>query len=1026
MSNSKSFFARFSLPILMAFAFAAPLLIQGAQKAVKSNSNKVQDWLPKTFRETTELRWFRQHFIADQFVLISWDGCTLGDNPELPGAKPDDPRIERLAKLLLQGQEDGEKPKPGEPAGYKGMFQAVTTARRLLSDLTSKPSEIPYVDAHKRLQGVLIGPDDKQTCIVVMLSDAAIKSFRTVLGRHVANGSLPWQRKPGILWEALEQCGIPKESVHLGGPPVENVAIDEEGSRTIARLGGISALLGIALAWWSLRSIRLTAIVFTCGFLSAAAGLAAVYWSGYTMDAVLMSMPSLLYVLAISGSVHLVNYYRESIKDHGLEGAPDNAIKLGWKPALLCSVTTGIGVGSLYVSDLEPIRKFGVFSALGMMLMLIMLFLFLPAALQMWPARAWLPKKKDEDDHHNRHHDPHAGTIWSEEIWSAASSFLIRYNRAVTIGCLLFISIVGYGVTKLHTSIDLLKLFDESARVRQDYAWLEKHVARLVPMEVVVRFPKDTIRDEEIDVAVGQIPDTLSLLERMEMVAWIQGTIEKEIGPEGRDLVGPPMAAATFAPSVPEGRDVRALARRITTNAQLEASHRNLAKSGYLATDASDGAELWRISLRAAAFRNLDYGQFVESVRLVVEPVLAAQRLRQLVLQRLVADHPGESFAGDTVCIWDPRGGKPVADDAQDEPHGKIDPQMVFAHSWKLFLQNARLKLTVASYDLAALDDAQRTKLFDALKKFDSVVLAGPFTDAQIKELQNAGIRVLDARDVSPSEISIAAISEPPSADTISAVYTGVVPIVYKAQRALLENLMQSSFWSFVTITPLLMLVSRSVAGGAVAMLPNVLPVLVIFGAMGWLGIKIDIGSMMAASIALGVAVDDTIHYLTWYRKDLNRLRDRRAAIRSAYRHCAPPTIQAAMISGLSLSVFVLSTFTPTQRMGWLMLSILMAGMIAELVMLPALLAGPLGRAFPIRPQRRKDGDDKHPSQSSPPPHEHTALPPTKESAPKEPARVMIDSGEPAFSAGSHPPHAFTLRDRLASLRRGARDAGQP
>jgi predicted RND superfamily exporter protein len=1017
MTNSKPFFTRFSLPILMAFAFAAPLLIQGAQKAVKSNSNKVQDWLPQDFRETTELRWFRQHFIADQFVLISWEGCTLGGNPELPDAKSDDPRIERLAKFLVPNP--GVKPAPGEPAGYKGMFQAVTTARRLLDDLTSKPSEIPYTDAHKRLQGVLIGPDDKQTCVVVMLSDAAIKSFRSVLGRHVANGSLPWQRKPGVLWEALEQCGIPRESVHIGGPPVENVAIDEEGGRTIARLGGISGLLGIALAWWSLRSIRLTAIVFACGFLSAAAGLAAVYWSGYTMDAVLMSMPSLLYVLAISGSVHMVNYYRESIKEHGLDGAPDNAIKLGWKPALLCSVTTGIGLGSLYVSDLEPIRKFGVFSALGMMLMLIMLFLFLPAALQMWPARAWLPKKKDDDDHHHRHHDPHAGTIWSEELWSAASGFLIRNHAAVTVGCILVVSVVGFGVTKMHTSIDLLKLFDDSARVRQDYAWLEKHVARLVPMEVVVRFPADALRPNEVDVEVDQIPDTLSFLERMEMVAWIQATIEKQIGPEGSDLVGPPMAAATFAPAVPEGRDVRALARRITTNAQLEASHRNLTKSGYLSTDASDGAELWRISLRAAAFRDLDYGQFVESVRLIVEPVLAAQRLRQLVLQQLVADHPGESFAGDTVCVWDPRGGKSVAADAQDEPQGKIDPQLIFAHTWKLFLQNARLKLTLASYDLAALDDAQRTKLFDALKKFDSVVLAGHFTDAQVQEIQTAGIRVLDARNISPDRASLAVSSEP-SADAISAVYTGVVPIVYKAQRALLENLMQSTFWSFVTITPLLMLVSRSIAGGAVAMMPNVLPVLVIFGAMGWLGINIDIGSMMAASIALGVAVDDTIHYLTWYRKDLNRLRDRRAAIRTAYRHCAPPTIQAAMISGLSLSVFVLSTFTPTQRMGWLMLSILMAGMIAELVMLPALLAGPLGKAFPIRPQRRKDSDEKHPPQSSPPPHERAPLPPSK-----EPARVMIDNGEPSFSAGSHPPHAFTLRDRLASLRRGARDAGK-
>ncbi|MEX2093585.1 MAG: MMPL family transporter, partial [Pirellulales bacterium] len=867
----------------------------------------------------------------------------------------------------------------------------------------------------------LIGPDNEQTCVVVMLSDAAIKSFRSVLGRHVADGSLPWQRKPGILWEALEQCGIPKASVRLGGPPVENVAIDEEGSRTIARLGAISGVLGLILAWWSLRSIRLTAIVFACGILSAAAGLAAVYWTGNTMDAILMSMPSLLYVLAISGAVHLVNYYREAIKEHGLEGAADEAIRLGWKPALLCSVTTGIGLGSLYVSDIEPIRKFGVFSALGVFLMLIMLFLLLPAALQMWPSRAWLPKKGEGDDGPHKRHDPHAGTMWSEAVWSTVCSFLIRHNAAVTIACILFISVVGYGVTKIRTSIDLLKLFDSSAQVRQDYVWLEQNVARLVPMEVVVRFPKDSIRDNEIDVEVAQIPDTLSFLERMEMVAWIQDTIKRELGPDGRNLVGPPMAAATFAPAVPGGRrDVGWIGRPATTNAQLEASHKNLTKSGYLATDASDGAELWRVSLRAAAFRGLDYGQFVESVRSVVEPVLAAQRLRELVLGQLVSDHPGESFAGDSVCIWDPRTAA-VADDAADKKQA-VDPQKIFTDSWKLFLDNARLKPTFASYDLGKLDQTQKSKLFEALKKFDCVAVTGPFTDAQIKEIRDAGIRVADARDVSPGQYNFVVSNEQPSADMISAVYTGVVPIVYKAQRALLDSLMQSTFWSFVTITPLLMLVSRSIAGGAVAMMPNVLPVLVIFGAMGWLGINVDIGSMMSASIALGVAVDDTIHFLTWYRGDLDRLRDRRAAIRSAYRHCAPPTLQAAMISGLSLSVFVLSTFTPTQRLGWLMMSILLAGAVAELIMLPALLAGPLGKAFPIRRPPPKPGDNHLL------PHDDTIPPREIETRParKEPARVMVDSGEPELSAGHHQPHAFTLRDRLAGLRRSARDGGKP
>ncbi|MCI0360357.1 MAG: MMPL family transporter, partial [Planctomycetaceae bacterium] len=150
----------------------------------------------------------------------------------------------------------------------------------------------------------------------------------------------------------------------------------------------------------------------------------------------------------------------------------------------------------------------------------------------------------------------------------------------------------------------------------------------------------------------------------------------------------------------------------------------------------------------------------------------------------------------------------------------------------------------------------------------------------------------------------------------------------------------------------------RSFSAGIVAMIPNVLPIVMVFGGMGWLGIDVDVGSMMTASIALGVAVDDTIHYLNWFRDALDRTGDRKQAIVEAYKHCATPTIQAATISGLGLSIFAVSTFTPTQRFGVLMLVILWMGAIAELIFFPALLAGPLGAMF--KP-RKKSGQDSRP-----------------------------------------------------------------
>src|SRR5206468_10130393 len=110
--------------------------------------------------------------------------------------------------------------------------------------------------------------------------------------------------------------------------------------------------------------------------------------------------------------------------------------------------------------------------------------------------------------------------------------------------------------------------------------------------------------------------------------------------------------------------------------------------------------------------------------------------------------------------------------------------------------------------------------------------------------------------------------------------------------------------------------------------------------------------------IALGVAVDDTIHYLSWFRVELNACGDRRQAILTTYKRCATPTLQAAVISGLGLSIFAFSTFTPTQRFGYLMLSILWCGVVAELIFFPALLAGPLGCVF--KPGKKRG--EQHPS----------------------------------------------------------------
>lgn len=964
------FFARYAKWILACFALASPLIVYSAVHTMRSNSNKVQDWLPATFAETHDLAAFREFFAADQFVIVSWEGCRLGGNPADPNAAPDDPRIERLARMLTSSDLD-DSPGPDAQIAPR-FFGSVTTGRRVLEQLTSPPISVPHDVAVERLKGSLIGPDGRQTCLIVTLTDEALAHLRDAIGR---GGTRPLRTDdaPGALFQAVDACGIPAESVHVGGPPVDNVAIDEEGERTLLRLAGLSGLLGLVLAWWSLRSIKLTLIVFSTGLWSALSGLAAVWLTGENSDALLMSMPALVYVLAVSGAIHIINYYRGAVDEDGVSGAPERAIIHAWKPALLCSLTTAFGLLSLCASDLEPIRKFGLYSAVGVLLMLGVLLLFLPAALQVWPV-APRNRRRPGGALGENSFGGGADASRADRIWRGFGSLVIRRHAIFAIGCLLAVIAVGWGITRTRTSVDLLKLFDSKSQILADYRWLEEHLGRLIPMEVVLRFSPETQRPEPGQETADDLPNEsrasaagmaeqtgepfgrLSFLDRMEVVSVVQQSIERQLGPGGRNLIGRTLSAITFAPELPSQSGATLnYVRRSAINRRLTASRQEFEESGYFRIDPADGSELWRISLRVAAFEDVDFGQFVEDLQQAVEPVLAADSHRSEVLRAIASKRVDGRAAGANVLLWQRIAGAPVpmCDDADPpsvsgSPVGVSKPastDSVVAASMRTFLRRDRLRVAETRQDP---DDLPQATL-DRLRAFDAVVLAGEFDSEEINRIRGAAGRVVISAPPPSMGHSSAGASRRADAE-ITATYTGVVPIVYKTQRVLLASLVESTFWSFVTITPLMMLVCRGVAAGAVAMLPNVLPVLVIFGGMGWLALPIDIGSMMAASIALGVAVDDTIHYLAWFRGDLASYGNRPLAILCAYRRCAMPTLQTALVNGLGLSVFIFSTFTPTRQFGFLMLTILLAGVVAELVMLPALLAGPLGRAFDPRP----------------------------------------------------------------------------
>ncbi|RMG36409.1 MAG: RND transporter [Planctomycetota bacterium] len=203
-------------------------------------------------------------------------------------------------------------------------------------------------------------------------------------------------------------------------------------------------------------------------------------------------------------------------------------------------------------------------------------------------------------------------------------------------------------------------------------------------------------------------------------------------------------------------------------------------------------------------------------------------------------------------------------------------------------------------------------------------------------------------------------------------VVTGLAPLLEQSQREIFDGFWQSFATAFFIITAVMIVALRSVPLGLLAMVPNLTPICLVFGTIGWLGQTVDIGMMMSGSIALGIAVDGTFHFLVRYRNELRSRRSSAQAAMAALDHTGPPILQATIVAAVGMMALTLSQFGPTVRFGYIMSAMLLAALVGDLVLLPALLC--LGRLFRFAID---DDDDQRSSRvAQPTPSKYAPLQP--------------------------------------------------
>lgn len=175
--------------------------------------------------------------------------------------------------------------------------------------------------------------------------------------------------------------------------------------------------------------------------------------------------------------------------------------------------------------------------------------------------------------------------------------------------------------------------------------------------------------------------------------------------------------------------------------------------------------------------------------------------------------------------------------------------------------------------------------------------------------------------------------------DKYAVTFTGTCVVFLKGSSYLVSNLITSLFWAVVLIVALMAVLFNSLRILIVALIPNMIPLVFTAGLMGFFHIPIKPSTMLVFGIALGIAVDNAIHFLARYRLELKLTgHDLKRSVDLATREVSVGIIYTSVVLLAGFAMFAFSHFGGIQALGILTTITLLVAMLTNLLVLPALV----------------------------------------------------------------------------------------
>jgi predicted RND superfamily exporter protein len=719
--------------------------------------------------------------------------------------------------------------------------------------------------------------------------------------------------------------------IHLGGAPFVGTAIYEATQRDMRRLTpwAVGAIMLVLLvAFRDLRSVGL-------GLTTTAIGIVTVHALMHTLDVplnvVLGSMPVILFAVGSAYAIHMLARYSVHASEVDPEEAVVRTVARTGPVVITAALTTALGLGSFIAMDIEPMRQFGIFTAVGVVTTLVLSVTFVPAVITLL---RFQPKPVG------------AGATGALMARTVAA---IGKNRVpVGIAAALILAVGASLLTQVDSRMDQRAFYNPDSPPDLADRFLRERFGGSSFVQVELT---GDMNDPHVLRQIQALGDRLTAVDGVHDVLHIGqvvATVNDAMAgqrrlPDSSDkaglLYGFLAGNSAVRQLIDDDRERALLHARLDTP-DIDATERALAELEAIAaatprswstvaaseTAAQDALEQ-QIALHATALLKEAGAPSLAAVQAALaeappapSPAAVAQRLQQWLLsgECFVPLEPDQAAAAARALVELPA-------DIDDEA-----------------LKTAIAEATGLAVESTEVDDLSwsvRTPLDEARR----AVATAAHTEALLRalDLSPSAVPLHIRRQLEGTlldrQLPTVAVPDPSAAPALSLTVTGT-PVLHRGlSQSTRDNQRNSLLIALLTVAIVLSVRFRSPLAGLLAATPTAAALVLIYGGMAALGIRLDIGTSMLASLVIGAGVDYAVHLLSaWEARPEEP--PAAGAVRGVARAGAAIWTNALAVA-LGFFVLTLGEARPLRNVGGLTAAAMVVAAGCTFVLLP-LLAG--------------------------------------------------------------------------------------